>query len=326
MTQQRRLGRIGPMVSAIGLGCWGMSGTYGAGDDAESVATLERAFDLGITLFDTADTYGRGHNEEFVGRAIRSFRGKIVLATKFGRTHGSTREERGVDGRPEYVRSACDASLRRLGVATIDLLYLHRVDLKTPIEETVGAMAELVKAGKVRFLGLSEAKPDEIRRAVAVHPIVALQSEYSLFSRDIEDNGVLGTVRELDLTLVPYSPLNRGLLTGTVREVAFEPSDPRAHNPRFEGGNFERNLSLVDRFGSLAGEFGLTAAQLALAWLLAQGDDIVPIPGTKRRKYLQENVSAVSVKLTRAQLTRIADLMPKGIAAGARSSDPITAR
>jgi aryl-alcohol dehydrogenase-like predicted oxidoreductase len=326
MIQQRQLGRGGPMVSAIGLGCWGMSGTYGSSDDGESVATLERAFELGITLFDTADTYGRGHNEEFVGRTIRKFRDKIVLATKFGRTHGSSREERGVDGRPEYVRSACDASLRRLGVATIDLLYLHRVDLKTPIEETVGAMAELVQAGKARFLGLSEAKPDEIRRAVAVHPIVALQSEYSLLSRDIEDNGVLRTAREFGLTLVPYSPLNRGLLTGTVREIAFEPGDPRAHNPRFEGENFERNLSLVDSFGSLSSEFGLTAAQLAIAWLLAQGDDIVPIPGTKRTKYLEENVAAASVKLTPAQLARIADVMPKGAAAGARSSDPITAR
>jgi aryl-alcohol dehydrogenase-like predicted oxidoreductase len=326
MIEQRRLGRNGPMVSAIGLGCWGMSGTYGPGDDAESVATVERAFELGITLFDTADTYGSGHNEEFVGRAIRGFRERIVLATKFGRTHGSSRDQRGVDGRPEYVRSACDASLRRLGVATIDLFYLHRVDLRTPIEETVGAMAELVQAGKVRYLGLSEAKPDEIRRAAAVHPIAALQSEYSLFTRDVEDNGVLATVRELGITLVPYSPLNRGLLTGTVRAIAFEPSDPRAHNPRFEDENFERNLSLVDRFAALGREFGLSAAQLAIAWLVAQGDDIVPIPGTKRRTYLEENVAAAGVKLTPQQLDRVAALVPKGSVAGARTSDPITAR
>jgi len=326
MIEQRRLGRNGPLVSAIGLGCWGMSGTYGPGDDAESVATLERAFALGITLFDTADTYGRGHNEEFVGKGIRGFRDKIVLATKFGRTHGNSRDQRGVDGRPEYVRSACDASLKRLGVATIDLLYLHRVDLKTPIEETVGAMAELVTAGKVHYLGLSEAKPDEIRRAVATHPIAALQSEYSLFSRDVEDNGVLATVRELGITLVPYSPLNRGLLTGTVRKIAFEPSDPRAHNPRFEDGNFARNLSLVDQFGSLAREYGLSATQLAIAWLLAQGNDVVPIPGTKRRTHLEENVAAAGVKLTADQLQRVAAIVPKGAVAGARSSDPITAR
>ena len=322
----RRLGRNGPAVSAIGLGCWGMSGTYGESDDAESVATLERAFELGITLFDTADTYGRGHNEEFVGKAIKTFRDKIVLATKFGRTHGVSRAERGVDGRPEYVRSAADASLRRLGVAYVDLLYLHRVDLKTPIEETVGAMAELVRAGKVRHLGLSEAKPDEIRRAVSVHPIVALQSEYSLFSRDVEGNGVLATIRELGITLVPYSPLNRGLLTATVREIAFDSSDPRSHNPRFEGANFERNLSLVDRFAALAREFGLSATQLAIAWLLAQGNDIVPIPGTKRRTHLEENVAAAAVTLTPAQLARIDELVPKGAVAGARSSDPITAR
>ncbi len=326
MIEQRQLGRTGPKVSAIGLGCWGMSGTYGPGDDTESVATVERAFALGVTLFDTADTYGRGHNEEFVGKAIRGFRDKIVLATKFGRTHGNSRDQRGVDGRPEYVRSACDASLQRLGVETIDLFYLHRVDLKTPIEETVGAMAELVKAGKVRHLGLSEAKPDEIRRAVSVHPIAALQSEYSLFSRDVEDNGVLDTVRELGITLVPYSPLNRGLLTGTVREIAFESSDPRAHNPRFEGENFERNVSLVDAFGGLAREFSLSPAQLAIAWLLAQGNDIVPIPGTKRRTYLEENVAATGAKLTTDQLARIANTIPKGAAAGARSNDPITAR
>jgi aryl-alcohol dehydrogenase-like predicted oxidoreductase len=326
MIEQRRLGRNGPTVSRIGLGCWGMSGTYGPGDDAESLATLERAFELGISFFDTADTYGRGHNEEFVGRGIRRFRDRIVLATKFGRTHGLTRSERGVDGRPEYVRSACDASLRRLGVATIDLLYLHRVDLKTPIEETVGAMAELVHAGKVRWLGLSEAKPDEIRRAHGVHPITALQSEYSLFSRDVEDNGVLATVRELGIALVPYSPLNRGLLSGAVREIAFEPHDPRAHNPRFEDANFARNLTLVDRFGALARELGHSPAQLAIAWVLSRGDDVIPIPGTKRRTYLEENVAATRLPLSPEQLGRIEEVLPKGVAAGSRSSDPITAR
>jgi aryl-alcohol dehydrogenase-like predicted oxidoreductase len=303
-----------------------MSGTYGTADEAESKATLRRAFELGITLFDTADTYGRGHNEEFVGRNIRDFRDRIALATKFGRTHGATRSERGVDGRPEYVRSACDASLRRLGVATIDLYYLHRVDLTVPIEETVGAMAELVCAGEVRYLGLSEAKPDEIRRAHSVHPIAALQSEYSLFSRDVEDNGVLATIRELGIALVPYSPLNRGLLSATVREPAFDAQDPRAHNPRFEGDNFVKNLATVDRFAALAGEFGLSAAQLAIAWLLARGDDVIPIPGTKRRRYLEENVAAVSFRPTTEQIARIDDIVPKSAAAGPRTSDPITAR
>lgn len=326
MIERRRLGREGPTVSAIGLGCWPMSGNYGPADDAESVATLERAYELGVTFFDTSDTYGRGHNEEFVGRGIRRFRDRIVLATKFGRTHGATHAERGVNGRPEYVRSACDASLRRLGLETIDLFYLHRVDLRTPIEETVGAMAELVRAGKVRYLGLSEAKPDEIRRAASVHPIVALQSEYSLFSRDVEDNDVLATIRELGIALVPYSPLNRGLLSATVREIAFAEQDPRAHNPRFEGENFTRNVATVDRFAALAHEFGLSAAQLALAWVLAQGTDVIPIPGTKRRTHLEENVAAAGVHLTAAQLGRIAAVLPKGAAAGSRSSDPITAR
>jgi aryl-alcohol dehydrogenase-like predicted oxidoreductase len=224
------------------------------------------------------------------------------------------------------VRSACDASLRRLGVATIDLLYLHRVDLKTPIEETVGAMSELVTAGKVRWLGLSEAKPEEIRRAHAVHPITALQSEYSLFSRDVEDNGVLATVRELGIALVPYSPLNRGLLTGTVREIAFADSDPRSHNPRFEGDNFAQNVAVVDRFGALATELRLTRAQLALAWLLSRGDNIIPIPGTKRRAHLEENLASLASKLGANELARIDSVLPKGSAVGARSSDPITAR
>ena len=320
---QRQLGRSGPIVSAVGLGCWGMSGTYGVSDDAEALRVFDRALELGITLIDTADTYGNGHNEEFVGRALRGRRDRVVLATKFGRANIDG--VRAVNGRPEYVRSACDASLKRLGVDTIDLFYQHRVDKTVPIEETVGTMAELKAAGKIRHLGLSEAKADNIRRAVSVHPIAALQSEYSLFSRDIEDNGVLATIRELGITLVPYSPLGRGMLTGTVRSnTGFASSDPRSHNPRFEGDNFAKNVLTVDRLGSLAAELGLTSAQLALAWLYAQGDDIVPIPGTKRVKYLEENARAVDLQLTPADLARITAIVPKGSAAGARSSDSIT--
>jgi aryl-alcohol dehydrogenase-like predicted oxidoreductase len=317
-----QLGRTGPQISRIGLGCWGMSGTYGPGDDAESIRTLDRALELGITFLDTADTYGEGHNESFVGAALRGRRDKVILATKFGRTRSGS--ERGVDGRPEYVRSACDASLKRLGVDTIDLYYNHRIDKTVPIEETVGAMAELVAAGKVRHLGLSEAKPDNLRRANAVHPIVALQSEYSLFSRDVEDNGVLATARELGITLVPYSPLHRGFLSATVRATGFEIKDPRSRNPRFSDENFTKNLAMVDRFAALASEFGLSAAQLALAWIYAQGPDIVPIPGSKRVQHLEENVAALDVKLTPDQLARVEAIVPKGSAAGARSADPIT--
>ena len=320
---QRQLGRSGPVVSAMGLGCWGMSGTYGESDDAEALRVFDRALELGITLIDTADTYGNGHNEEFVGRALRGRRDRVVLATKFGRANIDG--VRAVNGRPEYVRSACDASLKRLGVDTIDLFYQHRVDKAVPIEETVGTMAELKAAGKIRYLGLSEAKADNIRRAVSVHPITALQSEYSLFSRDIEDNGVLATIRELGITLVPYSPLGRGMLTGTVRSnTGFASTDPRSHNPRFEGDNFAKNVATVDRLGSLAAELGVTSAQLALAWLYAQGDDIVPIPGTKRVKYLEENARAVDLQLPPADLARINAIIPKGSAAGARSSDLIT--
>jgi aryl-alcohol dehydrogenase-like predicted oxidoreductase len=323
---QRHLGRNGPLVSAIGLGCWSMSGTYGVSDDAEALRAFDRALELGITLIDTADTYGHGHNEEFVGRALHGRRDQVVLATKFGRTVG-TAGARGVDGRPEYVRSACDASLKRLGVETIDLYYQHRVDKNVPIEETVGAMAELKAAGKIRYLGLSEAGAENVRRAAAVHPIAALESEYSLFSRDIEDNGVLATIRELGIALVPYSPLGRGMLTGTVRaNDGFAPSDPRARNPRFEGDNFAQNLLIVDRLTALAAELGITGAQLALAWLYAQGDDVIPIPGTKRVKYLEENVAATGVHLSAADLARILAIAPKGVAAGARSSDPITVR
>ena len=324
--EQRQLGRSGPAVSAIGLGCWSMSGAYGASDDVEALRTFDRALELGITFLDTADVYGNGHNEEFVGRALRGRRERVVLATKFGRTFG-TAGARGVNGRPEYVRAACDASLKRLGVETIDLYYQHRVDADVPIEETVGAMAELKAAGKIRHLGLSEASAENVRRAAAVHPIAALESEYSLFSRDVEDNGVLATIRELGIALVPYSPLGRGMLTGTVRSnEGFAPSDPRARNPRFEGDNFTHNMAVVDRLGALAAELGLTGAQLALAWLYAQGDDIIPIPGTKHAMYLEANVAAASVRLTAESLERIRAIAPKGVAAGARSSDPITVK
>jgi aryl-alcohol dehydrogenase-like predicted oxidoreductase len=308
----------------MGLGCWGMSGPYGVSDDAEALRTFDRALELGITFIDTADVYGDGHNETFVGRALQGRRERVFLATKFGRTFAAS-GARGVNGRPEYVHAACDASLRRLQVDVIDLYYQHRVDKTVPIEETVGAMAELKAAGKIRYLGLSEANAENVRRAAAVHPIAALESEYSLFSRDIEDNAILAAIREHGIALVPYSPLGRGMLTATVRtNDGFAATDPRAKNPRFDGENFSKNMAVVDRLAALAGEFGLTGAQLALAWLYAQGDDIVPIPGTKRVRYLEENAVAASVKLTPAQLARIDAIAPKGVAAGARSSDPIT--
>ena len=301
-----------------------MSGPYGVSDDAEALRTFDRALDLGITFIDTADVYGDGHNEMFVGRALRGRRERVFLATKFGRTFGPS-GVRGVNGHPDYVHSACDASLKRLGIETIDLYYQHRVDKNVPIEETVGAMAELKAAGKIRYLGLSEANADAIRRASTVHPIAALESEYSLFSRDIEDNGILEAIRALEITLVPYSPLGRGMLTATVRSNdGFAPSDPRAKNPRFEGANFTQNIAVVDQLAALAIELGMTSAQLALAWLYAQGDDIVPIPGTKRVRYLEENAAAAGVQLMPEDLERIAAIAPKGVAAGARSSDPIT--
>ena len=303
-----------------------MSGPYGVSDDAEALRTFDRALELGITFIDTADVYGDGHNETFVGQALRGRRDRVLLATKFGRTFHSS-GIRGVNGRPDYVRSACDASLTRLGVDTIDLYYQHRVDTTVPIEETIGAMAELRAAGKIRYLGLSEASAENIRRAAAVHPIAALESEYSLFSRDIEENGVFAAIRDLGIALVPYSPLGRGMLTATVRtNDGFRPADPRAHNPRFEGDNFVKNLAVADRLAALAGECGLTGAQLSLAWLYAQGDDIIPIPGTKRVAYLEENAAATDVQLTADQLARIDAIAPRGVAAGARSSDPITIR
>ena len=314
---KRALGRE-LKVSAIGLGCMGMSEFYGAGDETESIATIHRALDLGVTFLDTADMYGVGRNEELVGRAIKRRRDEVVLATKFGNVRGQDGSFAGVNGRPDYVRSACDASLRRLGVETIDLYYQHRVDPATPIEETVGAMAELVRAGKVRYLGLSEAAPETIRRAHAVHPISALQTEYSLWSRDPED-AIFGTVRQLGISFVAYSPLGRGFLTGQIkRPEDLAPDDFRLRSPRFQNENFQRNLRLVAVVEEMARAKGCTAAQLALAWVLAQGPDIIPIPGTKRRKYLKENIAAVSVSLTPEDLAHLNRAAPVGAAAGLR--------
>ena len=319
---QRDLGNEGLVVSELGLGCMGMSEFYGTSDEDESIATIHRAIELGITFLDTADMYGPFTNEKLVGKAIVGKREQVVLATKFGNVRGEDGSFLGVSGKPDYVRDACDASLSRLGVDHIDLYYQHRVDPETPIEETVGAMKELVAAGKVRYLGLSEAGPETIRRAHAVHPISALQSEYSLFSREVEDE-ILPTIRELGVGFVPYSPLGRGFLTGRWKSIEDMPeNDTRsARFPRFAEENFKKNLELADKVREVADDRGVTSGQLALAWLLAQGEDIVPIPGTKRRKYLEENAGAADVTLAKEDLRRIEEAMPRGSAAGERYSE-----
>jgi aryl-alcohol dehydrogenase-like predicted oxidoreductase len=318
--QKRKLGSE-LTVSALGLGCMGMSEFYGRGDDAESIATIHRAMDLGVDFLDTADMYGIGRNEKLVGRALRGRREQVVLATKFGNVRGPQGEFLGVSGRPDYVRAACEASLKRLGVEVIDLYYQHRVDPAMPIEETVGAMAELVRAGKVRYLGLSEAAPATLRRACAVHPIAALQTEYSLWTRDPESE-ILATCRELKVGFVAYSPLGRGFLTGRFQTtVDLAEDDFRRHHPRFEGQNLQRNLRLAEAIKEMAGEKGCTPAQLALAWVLAQGADIVPIPGTKHVRYLEENLGALQVRLTADELRRIEAVFPQGVTAGQRYPD-----
>ena len=320
--ETRRLGSQGLEVSAVGLGCMGMSEFYGATDEDEAVATIHRALELGVTLIDTADIYGPFTNERLVGRAVAGRRDAVVLATKFGNVRREDGSWVGIDGRPEYVQSACDASLKRLGVEHIDLYYQHRVDKKVPIEETVGAMAELVQAGKVRHIGLSEASPETIRRAHAVHPITALQTEYSLWSRDPEER-LLPTVRQLGIGFVAYAPIGRGFLSGRFRspDDVGDEGDFRSRHPRFQGDNFRRNRELLERLEALAAEKGVTPAQLALAWVLHQGDDIVPIPGTKHRTYLQENVAAVEIELSEEDLARIDEAAPHGVTAGDRYAD-----
>ena len=317
----RLLGQ-GLEVSSLGLGCMGMSEFYGASDDSMAITTIHRALDLGVTMLDTADMYGPFTNEKLVGRAITGRRDGVIVATKFGNERAEDGSRLGINGRPEYVISACDASLHRLGIDCIDLYYQHRVDRTVPVEETWGAMKQLVDAGKVRYLGISEALPDTIRRAHAVHPIAALQSEWSLWSRDPEDNGVLGTLRELGIGFVAYSPLGRGFLSGEIRSVDdLEPSDFRRMNPRFQGENFTKNMQLVERVRQIAAEKNVTASQLALAWVLAQGDDVVPIPGTRRITYLEENVASADIVLTPEDLRRIDEAVPVGSAAGMRYPD-----
>jgi aryl-alcohol dehydrogenase-like predicted oxidoreductase len=321
---ERNLGKEGLRVSELGLGCMGMSEFYGTGDEDESIATIHRAIELGVTFLDTADMYGPFTNERLVGRAIADRRDQVTLATKFGNERAEDGTRLGVNGRPEYVRKACDASLERLEVDHIDLYYQHRVDPDTPVEETWGAMKELVESGKVRYLGISEAAPETIRRAHEIHPITALQTEYSLWSRDVEDE-ILPTVRELGIGFVAYSPLGRGFLTGQIQRFEDLPEgDFRRSSPRFQGENFQKNLELVDRVKEIANEKGVAASQLALAWLLHQGEDIVPIPGTKRREYLEENAAAAGITLTDEELKRIDEAAPKGAASGERYPDMST--
>lgn len=316
--QQRELGRSGLRVSALGLGCMGMSEFYGGQSEEGAISTIHRALELGVNFLDTADMYGIGRNEELIGRAIKGRRDHVILATKFGNMRGDNGAFLGVNGKPDYVRQCCEASLKRLGVDVIDLYYQHRVDPATPIEETVGTMADLVREGKVRYLGLSEAAPQTIRRAHAVHPIAALQTEYSLWSREPEGE-IFSTVRELGIGFVSYSPLGRGFLTGQIKHIDdLEPNDHRRNSPRFQGENFRKNFDLVRKIEEMAREKRCTAAQLALAWVLAQGEDIVPIPGTKRPKLLEENLGALSIRLAQSDLDRLNQGLPPGVAAGTR--------
>jgi len=322
--ETRKLGTQGLEVSEVGLGCMGMSEFYGGRDEDEAVATIHRALELGVSFLDTADMYGPFTNEELVGRAIAGRRDQVVLATKFGVVRSDDPHVRSINGKPEYVRTACEGSLRRLGVDHVDLYYQHRVDTDVPIEETVGAMAELVHEGKARYLGLSEAAPDTIRRAHAVHPISALQTEYSLWTRDPEDE-ILPTVRELGIGFVAYSPLGRGFLSGEIRSLDdLEEDDFRRFSPRFQGDNFEHNHDLLDRVREIAKEKSITTAQLAIAWVLSRGEDVVPIPGTKRRRYLEENVAAVAIRLSEDELARIEEAFPKGATSGDRYPDMST--